>query len=67
VKTPPEGEVLDDGHAIVLAIAMAWERTKIRTMSFRSVTTFNKASFMVVSFKKTGETTPPGERNLPRG
>jgi hypothetical protein len=67
VKTPPEGEVLENGQAIALASATTWERTKIRTMSFRSVTTFNRASFMTVSSKKkTGRPLPRGERS-PQG
>jgi Tfp pilus tip-associated adhesin PilY1 len=66
VKTPPEGEVLENGQAIALASATTWERTKIRTMSFRSVTTFNRASFMTVSSKKTGRPLPWGERS-PQG
>ena len=67
VKTPPEGEVFENGQAIALASATTWERTKIRTMSFRSVTTFNRASFMTVSSKKNGETTPPGREISPGG
>ena len=67
MKTPPEGEVFRGGHTIALAIAMTCERTLMRTMSFRFVTTFNKASFMTVSSKQIGETTPQRERNPPGG
>ena len=45
------GGVFDEGQAIALAIATTRERTTIRTMSYKSVTTFNT----------------PGERDLPRG
>jgi len=67
VKTPPEGEVFEDGHAIALAIAMTWERTMMRTTSFRSVITFSTALFITVSLRKAGETAPLGETNLPKG
>ena len=67
MKTPPEGEVFKSGHAITLAIAMTCERTMMRTMSFRSVTTFNKASFMTVSSKKSGEIAPRGRGISPGG
>ena len=67
VKTPPEGEALDDGQAIALAIAMTWERAMIRTMSFKSVITFQRASFMTVSLKKDGQTAPPGRVISPGG
>src|ERR1039458_907398 len=67
VKTPPEGRVFDNGQAIALAIAMTWERTMIRTMSFRSVTTFHRASFMTVSSKKGRGDRFPGEREISPG
>lgn len=66
VKTPPEGEVFEDGHAIALASAMTWERTMMRTTSFRSVTTFNKALFIAISSKKAGRPLPLGRRISPR-
>lgn len=44
----PKGEAFD-GQAIACAIAMTWERTTIRTMSFRSVTTLHNAFFMGIS------------------
>lgn len=63
MKTPPEGEVSELGQAITLASAMTWERTMIMTMSFRSVTTLNRASFMTVSTKRMGRPVPRGERS----
>ena len=66
-ENPARRRGFHGGHAIALAIAMTCERMMMRTMSFRSVTTFNKASFMTVSSKKVGEITPSEGRNLPRG
>ena len=66
MKTPPEGEVSELGQAITLASATTWERTTIRTMSFRSVMTLNRASFMTVSTKKWGDRSPE-EKDLPWG
>ena len=66
MKTPPEGEVSELGQAITLASAMTWERTMIMTMSFRSVTTLNNASFMTVSKKKWGDRSPE-EKDLSWG
>ena len=62
---PTKGEAFECGQAIALANAMTWDKTMIRTMSFRFVITFNSASFMV-SPQSTGETTPLG-RGLPKG
>jgi hypothetical protein len=66
-KPRPKERFSKEGQAIAVASAMTWERTTIRTMSFRSVTTFNRASFMTVSSKKNGETTPLGREISPGG